>query len=109
MISVYSYASALLRLPDGAPPQLRAAYRMLWPVAGALWTAAVPGIWEMSTRGLLVDLAGAAVATRFLFGCWRAGIDYDGDRQALTGALADALQRMPEDQRREMLVRSARS
>ena len=110
MFSAFSYIRArisIFRIPDGAPPQLRTAYRMLWPVAATLWPAGVTGIWDMSTRGLLVTLAGAAVSTRLLFGCWGAAMKYDDDLRAVSLAAADAIRRLPDDQRRELLVRSA--
>ena len=111
MLSAFSYVHgriAVFRIPDSTPPQLKAAYRMLWPVAAALWPAAVAGIWDMPTRGLLVVLAGAVMASRFLFGCWSAAVKYDDDLRAVSLAAADALDRLPADQRRELLVRSAR-
>lgn len=81
---------------------------MLWPVSALLWGAGVTGIWDMSTRALLVVLAGAVVASRFLFGCWSVAMKHDDDLRDVSLAAADAIRRLPADQLRELLVRSAR-
>jgi hypothetical protein len=62
----------------------------------------------MPVRALLVTLAAAMVASRALLGCWSAAVKHDDDLRRVSTALADALQRLPEEERRELLVRSAR-
>lgn len=103
-----------LWLPEDTPRQLVAACRALALATAFLWSMTAPDIWIM-----WAPRAGTAVISVAAFMCWLAAILWhrlgdlgrhrdDEDWRNVTRALADAVRRLPEDQRRDLLVRSAR-
>lgn len=106
-------AVSALCLPPAAPPRLRAACRVLAPLAVLLWLAMIVSIWRPFGEPAMEVLGRAAVvAALAAVVCWAVAVATaflrDREWREVTLALADALQRLPEDQRRELLVRSVR-
>jgi hypothetical protein len=97
----------MLWLPAGTSRQLLIACRLLVPVTVALWclSAAYACAAPLPWRASPVIVAGAATTAVIAAMFWATALRNDGDRRFVTLALADAIRRLPEDQRREMLVR----
>lgn len=102
MPSIFSYFNARIQrffYPEGSPPQLRAAGRLFSGVSVPLWV--VSGIRDDTwLRALGVTVTICAVV------CWAVAQLRDADMRTVNRAYADALRRLPEDQRRELLVRA---
>ena len=84
--------------PAGTPPQVRGTGRFFCCASLPLW--ATSGICDGALfRALGVTVTVCAVV------CWAVAQLRDSDMRALNRAYADALRRLPEDERREVLVR----
>lgn len=100
---LYSVMSGSWLGLGGAPPALRAACRVLAPLAAALLAASVAGIWLMPLRAHVAVLAGMVASIAALARCWAAGIASADGRRELTLLSADLYRRIPEDERPPLL------
>jgi hypothetical protein len=97
-------------VPESAPPQLRDGCRAMLAATLPLWALGCVGAslgWDWATTSLVHDAAVVTAVGAIV--CWGQTQAYDHDRHVLTRALGDALQRLPEDDRREILMRAVSS
>lgn len=108
-----------LWLPEGTPRHLLVACRVLAPLTFILWVLTIANIWvNWRPAAMSAARAGAAVTIVIAFMCWLVAIRIHDDRRRdaaprrededwrhLRHAAEDAIRRLPEDQRRELLVR----
>lgn len=97
-----------LGLPDGAPPPLRAACRVLAPLSAALLGLGVAGIWLLPLMPYLFALAAWITATAALGRCWAAAILSADGRDNLILLSADLLRRVPDGDLPPLLAASGR-
>lgn len=87
-------------LPSGAPSRLRVAWRVLAPLAAALWGLTVPSAWWAWRPPVMEVLGRAAVTVTIVAAlCWFAGVLSADGRRDLIRQNADLYRRIPEDER----------
>lgn len=99
-----------LRMPRAAPRPLRCMCRTMLILAVPLWVPVITAFWMRSdwyVMGTIRTLA--AIALMIAGMCWAVSWMYDADRRMLSRALADALRRLPDAERRDLLIRKVQS
>lgn len=94
----------MIRLPTGAPPQLRCGYRAAAGLTAPLWAMTIAGIWmpwDDRAQGVLRAAAAAAIIIAAM--CWAACWVHDGQVRSLIRQNGDLWRRIPEQDRPPLL------
>lgn len=93
-------------LPPCAPPALKRGCAATGLAAIPLLVLTIAGTWLPWPARAYGDIRTAAAVTILIAAmCWAIGHAYDANRSMLTRALSDAIRRLPEAERRALLVR----